>query len=159
MKKGIVGLIILAAVIAVVVGAQSFQHSAVEVRGDAATADPSVQATSLTSQVVVYYFHGNARCSSCYKIEQYAKEAIEQNFVDEMKTGKIVLKQINVEKGGNHHFVADYQLYTKSVVISLVKDGKQVRFKNLTKVWDLIGDRNKFYDYVRDEIKPFLGEL
>ena len=114
---------------------------------------------SMPSQVVVYYFHGNARCPSCYKLEQYAKETLEQNFAAEMKDGKIVFKRINVEQSGNDHFVYDYQLYTKSVVISLVKDGKQIRFKNLEKVWDLLKDQNKYHDYVRDEIKPFLGEL
>ena len=39
---------------------------------------------SFPSQVVVYYFHGNARCQSCYKLEQYAKEALEKNFSDEL---------------------------------------------------------------------------
>lgn len=114
---------------------------------------------SMPSQLVVYYFHGNARCSSCYKLEQFAKETLEQNFADELKSGKIVFKIVNIDKAGNDHFVADYQLYSKSVVLSLVKDGKQVRYKNLEKVWDLLGDQNKYHAYVRDEIKLFLGEL
>jgi hypothetical protein len=114
---------------------------------------------SLPSQVVVYYFHGNARCPSCYKLEQFAKEALEQNFTDELKSGRIAFKIVNIDKAGNDHFVADYQLYTKSVVLSLVKDGKQVRYKNLERVWDLLRDQNQYHAYVRDEIKPFLGEL
>jgi len=114
---------------------------------------------SMPSQLVVYYFHGNARCPSCYKLEQYAKEALEQNFANELKSGKIVFKIVNIDQAGNDHFVADYQLYTKSVVLSLVKDGKQVRYKNLEKVWDLLRDQNQYHAYVRDEIKPFLGEM
>ena len=114
---------------------------------------------SMPSQLVVYYFHSNARCPSCYKLEQYAKEAIEQNFTNELKSGKLVFKIVNIDKAGNDHFVADYQLYTKSVVLSLVKDGKQVRYKNLEKVWDLLRDQNQYRAYVRDEIKLFLGEL
>ena len=114
---------------------------------------------SMPSQLVVYYFHGNARCSSCYKLEQYAKESIEQNFADELKSGKIVFEIVNVDKPENDHFVADYQLYTKSVVLSLVKDGKQVKYKNLERVWNLLKDQNKYHEYIRDEIKPFLGEL
>ena len=114
---------------------------------------------ALPSQVVVYYFRGNARCPSCYKLEQYAKEALEQNFADELKSGKFVFKIVNIDKAGNDHFVADYQLYTKSVVLSLVMNGKQVRYKNLEKVWDLLRDQDQYHAYVRDEIKPFLGEL
>ena len=125
----------------------------------AGPAQVAVAPMSMPSQLVVYYFHGNARCASCYKLEQYAKEALEQNFADELKSGKIVFKIVNIDKSGNDHFVADYQLYTKSVVLSLVKDGKQVRYKNLEKVWDLLRDQNQYHAYVRDEIEPFLGEL
>lgn len=125
----------------------------------AEAAESAQPAMSLSSQVVVYYFHGNARCPSCYKLEQYAKEALEQNFANELKDGRMVFKVVNLDQAGNDHFVADYQLYTKSVVLSLVKNGKQVRYKNLEKVWDLLRDQNQYHAYVRDEIKPFLGEL
>jgi hypothetical protein len=114
---------------------------------------------SMPSQLVVYYFHGNARCPSCYKLEQYAKEALELSFANELKDGRMVFKVVNLDQAGNDHFVTDYQLYTKSVVLSLVKNGKQVRYKNLEKVWDLLRDQNQYHAYVRDEIKPFLGQL
>ncbi len=125
----------------------------------AEAAENAQPAMSLPSQLVVYYFHGNARCPSCYKLEQYAKEALEQNFANELKDGRVVFKVVNLDQAGNDHFVADYQLYTKSVVLSLVKNGKQVKYKNLEKVWDLLRDQNQYHAYVRDEIKPFLGEL
>lgn len=117
------------------------------------------QQMAMPSQLVVYYFHGNARCPSCYKLEQYAKESVEQNFAEEIKAGKIVFKKINIDQPQNKHFVHAYQLYTKSVVIALVKEGKQVRYKNLEKVWSLLKDANQYHNYVRDEIRPFLGEL
>jgi thiol-disulfide isomerase/thioredoxin len=122
-------------------------------------AETGLPPMSLPSQLVVYYFHGNARCPSCYKLEQYAKEAVEQNFANELKDGRMQFKVVNIDQPANSHFVNDYQLYTKSVVLSLVKDGKQVRYKNLEKVWDLLRDQNQYHAYVRDEIKPFLGEL
>ncbi|MEI7998312.1 MAG: nitrophenyl compound nitroreductase subunit ArsF family protein [Candidatus Omnitrophota bacterium] len=123
------------------------------------TAQGLVEPMPMQSQLVVYYFHGNARCPSCYKLEQYAKEALEQNFADELKSGKIVFKIVNIDKSVNDHFVTDYQLYTKSIVLSLVKDGKQVRYKNLDKVWDYLRDQKLYHAYVRDEVKPFIGEL
>jgi len=111
------------------------------------------------SNVVAYYFHGNFRCSNCLRIEQYSKEAIEQNFKAELNSGKLVFKVINIETKGNEHFIQDYQLYTKSLVISLVKDGKEVKFDNLTKVWEFLWNRQKFYDYVNEEITKYLKEL
>lgn len=106
--------------------------------------------------VCAYYFHSNFRCATCYKIEQYSKEAIENNFKDELASGKLVFKTINIEEKGNEHFVHDYQLFTKSLVLSLVQDGKEVRFKNLTKVWELIGNKQNFFDYVKAEIEDYL---
>lgn len=111
------------------------------------------------NQVVTYYFHGTFRCSSCLKIEQYSREAIEKYFGNELKSGKLVFKVINVEDKGNEHFVNDYQLYTKSLVLSLVKDGKEIKSENLAKVWEYFGSKDKFYEYVKGNVESYLGEL
>jgi len=109
--------------------------------------------------VIAYYFHGTFRCPTCHKLEQYSKEAIEANFKNELTSGKIVFKTVNVDEKANEHFVNDYQLYTKSLVISLVRGGKEEKFKNLTKIWEYVGNKQRFYDYVWDEIAAFLKEL
>ena len=111
------------------------------------------------NQVIAYYFHGTFRCSSCLKIEQYSKEAIEKYFGNELKSGKLVFKVINVEEKGNEHYINDYQLYTKSLVLSLVKDGKEIKSGNLKKVWEYLGNREKFYEYVKSNVDSYLGEL
>ncbi len=123
-------------------------------------ADPvgDVKAPS-ANHVDVYYFHGNFRCVSCHKIEQYTKEALEEFFGKELRSGNLVYKVVNVEQGDNAHFTEDYQLYTRSVVVSLVKDGKEVKYKNLEKVWQYLMDRQRFYSYIEEEISSFLHEL
>jgi len=110
------------------------------------------------TKVIAYYFHGNFRCPTCHKLEQYSKEAIEANFKDDLASGKLVFKVVNTDEKGNEHFVNDYQLYTKSLVISLVKNGKEIKSKNLSKIWDYVNDKQKFYNYVTDEIKNLLKE-
>ena len=115
--------------------------------------------TPENSYVVAYYFHGNFRCYSCRIIEQYSKEAVEYFFKEKLKSGKLIFKAINTEEPGNRRFIGDYQLYTKSLVISLIEDGKEVKYKNLTKVWEYLGNKQKFYDYVKDEINNYLDEL
>ena len=107
-------------------------------------------------KVYAYYFHGSMRCPTCYKLEQYSKEAIDGNFKSELASGKLEFKVINIEEKGNVHFVNDYQLYTKALVLSLVKDGRQVKSKNLNKIWELVGNKNKFIDYVSMELADFL---
>jgi len=108
--------------------------------------------------VTAYYFHGTFRCPTCHKLEQYAKEAIESNFKDALSSGMLTFKVVNVEDKGNEHYMADYQLYTKSVVLSLSKNGKEVRSKNLDKIWEYVGNKDRYEKYVRDEVAAFLKE-
>lgn len=110
----------------------------------------------LAEKVVVYYFHTTARCVSCHKIEQYTKETLESSFSDAMTSGKIDFQMLNTEDPENRHFVQDYQLYTKSVVLSKVKDGKEIEFKNLDKIWNLLGNKEKFSEYIKLETQDFL---
>jgi len=110
------------------------------------------------SQVIAYYFHGSFRCPTCYNLEQYAKEAIEDNFQDELDKGVLVFKAVSVEEKGNEHFVNDYQLYTKALVLSLVKDGKEIKHKNLTKIWEYVRNKEKYINYLKSEIDAFLKE-
>ncbi len=109
-----------------------------------------------SSKVIAYYFHGTFRCPTCHKLEQYAKEVIETDFKDALASGRLEFKVVDVEDKGNEHFVNDYQLFTKSLVLSLVKDGKEIRSKNLDKIWEYVGNKQKYFDYVKSEIAGFL---
>lgn len=109
--------------------------------------------------VAVYYFHGNFRCMNCRNIEKYTKEAVEKYFQKELAAGKVVFKVINTETKGNEHYINDYQLYTKSVVLSLVKNGKEVKFDNLAKVWEHLRNREAFHQYIKGETEIYLKEL
>ena len=110
-------------------------------------------------KVIVYYFHGNFRCYSCRFIEKNTELTLKKYFDDALKSGQLVFKAVNVDKKENKHFIKDYQLYTKSVVLSLVRDGKEMKFKNLEKVWQLLRNEDKFYKYIREETQGFLDEL
>lgn len=109
-------------------------------------------------KVIAYYFHGNARCYTCHTMEQYSKEAIEANFKDAISSGKLEFKSVNIDESGNEHFAQDYQLYTKSLILSLVKAGKEMKWKNLDKIWEHVRDKQKFCDYVTEEVNDFLEE-
>jgi hypothetical protein len=111
-----------------------------------------------TERVVVYYFHGNARCVSCRNIEKYTKEALEKYFFDKITSGRIDYQVINVEEEGNGHYTKDYKLYTKSVVFSKVKNGKEIAYKNLEQVWQYLRNKEKFCEYIKDEAEKFIGQ-
>jgi hypothetical protein len=108
-------------------------------------------------KVVVYYFHGNTRCLTCRKIESIAKSAIEGGFAAELITGQIEFRAVNIEEPKNEHYVQDFQLATRSVVLSRIRNDKQDAWKNLDRVWTLVRDPEAFQRYVVDETKQLLG--
>lgn len=112
--------------------------------------------TNVSRKYVAYYFHGDFRCDNCKKIEQYSREAIEKYFADQLKTGELVFKVINMDRPENKHFINDYQLYTRSLVIAEFKGDTQLKWKNLTGVWNYLDDPEGFCDYVRTEIQAYL---
>jgi len=118
-------------------------------------------ATGIASEakVITYYFHGNSRCPTCHKLEEYSKDAIDTNFKDEIAKGVLEFQVINVDEKRNEHFVDKYQLYTKSLVVSKMKNGEEVDHKNLDKIWEYVRDKERFYDYVTSEIKAFLKDM
>ena len=110
------------------------------------------------AHVIAYYFHGTMRCSTCHKLEQYSKEAIETNFKDALTSGKLEFRAVNLDDKGNEHYANDYQLYTKSLILSLVKDGKQIKWINLDKIWEYVGNKQRFIDYVKSGVADLLKE-
>jgi hypothetical protein len=74
-----------------------------------------------------------------------------------MKEGKVVWRLVNLDEPANKHYIDDYQLYSKAVIVSEIRDGEEVRWKNLMKVWQLTGDKGAFEKYIRDEVRAYLG--
>jgi hypothetical protein len=109
-----------------------------------------------SSKVIVYYFHGNKRCANCIKIENYSREAVEIGFADALKKGDIIWKVVNTDEPENEHFVKDYQLSTKSVVLVRMRDGHQEQWKNLQEVWNHLNDKEGFIKYVQAEVQKYI---
>ncbi len=118
---------------------------------DKATAEPD-------DRIIVYYFHGDVRCETCHKLEIYAKETLDTYFANELAAGKIVLQVVNVEQPQNEHFIGDYELVTKSVVLSKVQQGKELAWENLNQIWQEVGNKQGYFDYVRDSISKFMED-
>ncbi len=109
-------------------------------------------------KIIAYYFHGTRRCVTCKKIEAYSQEAIESTFKKELESGRLEFSAVNFDEEENKHFIKDYELYTKSLVICDYNKGKQVRWKNLEKVWQHVRNKEDFFKYVQDEISAYINE-
>jgi len=109
-------------------------------------------------QVIAYYFHTNTRCSTCKKIEEYSREAIEQGFPNELKSGVLEMRLVNYEQPENRRFIRDYKLVSKSLVLVKLANGKQTEWTNLRLVWQLTGRKGAFLNYVRKEVRNYLSK-
>jgi len=161
MKSGTILLGLAGFGVAVVAGALALgPPKAKPATGAAATpaaAEPATVAPSATptpsGQTLVYYFHGSYRCATCRRIEAYAHEAVTSAFASDLESRKLEWQAVNVDEPGNRHFIGDFGLYTRSLVLVDVKDAK--RFKVLERVWELVHDEPAFRRYVEQEIRAF----
>ncbi|MBN1510965.1 MAG: hypothetical protein JXB13_03040 [Phycisphaerae bacterium] len=115
------------------------------------TAPPTME-----SRVIAYYFHGHRRCATCLAIESQAREALDEAFPEALQSGKLEWRVINVDEPAHGHFVREYGLTSGAVVLSAVRDGRQVSWKRLDRVWDLVRDELKFKAYVEGEAAVLL---
>lgn len=110
-----------------------------------------------SNQIVIYYLHMNRRCMTCEKLEAYSKEAIDSGFAEQLKDSSIVFRAKNFEQEGNEHFAKDYKLFSQSLILSRQQDGKEIEWKNLDKIWELVGDKDQYITYVQTEVKNFIN--
>ena len=120
--------------------------------------ETQVKGKKQKASVVIYYLHATARCSNCFKIETYSKQAVEKYFAKELASNRVVYKTINFDDGVNRHFIEDYKLTTKSLVVTLVKNNREVKYKVLQGVWNYLNDEAAFHEYVKNEVNSYLKE-
>ncbi|MBN2693835.1 hypothetical protein JXR93_04150 [bacterium] len=114
---------------------------------------------NLKNYVKVYYFHTTGRCYSCKRIEELTKNTLETKFKKEIESKKVVFHEINTDLPENKHYLTDFKLYSKSVVVEKISDEKSENWKNLDKVWSLLKNDEQFQQYIFEEIDSFLKTL
>lgn len=128
-----------------------------------ATAAESLAATpgspeTFQDGVLVYLFHGNVRCPTCLKIEATTKEVLETRFADALRSGKVIVKELNYEEPANKDYIQKYQLIAPTVVMVKIEKGQETHFENLMDVWQLVGEKEKFYQFIESNLQKLLDE-
>jgi hypothetical protein len=109
-------------------------------------------------KLVAYYFHRTKRCRTCLAIEANGREALEEAFPEALKAGTLVWRAVNVEEPGNQHYIERYALTSGGLVlVNPQADGAQA-WRNLEKVWELVGDALRFKAYVEAEAAVMMEE-
>lgn len=120
-------------------------------------ADPASEMFPATARLVVYYFDQGKDCTTCQQIPAYTEAVLNAHFADALRDETLVWRSVDTDLPRNEHFLSEYKLYTKSIVLVTLDHGTPVEWKNLDKVWDLIYDRKAFEQYLQKEITEALG--
>ena len=106
--------------------------------------------------VEVVYFHRSQRCSSCLRAEDSIRRTIETYFRDELASGKLVFKVLNVQDEVNAATVEKYGAAGSSLYINEIKDGSD-NIEEVTDIWFLLNNDKAFIKAVKSEIEKHLG--
>lgn len=117
----------------------------------AGTAATTTAPPAAASRLVAFYFHGTKRCTSCNSIERLTREALKP----ETDAGKVDIRSVNVDEAPNAHYVEDFQLTMRTVVLAEEAGGKVVRWKRLDECWDRFADQPDYLAYIQRSLAVF----
>ncbi len=83
-------------------------------------------------RVVIYDFHSEHRCVTCIAIEKAVKDVIHKHFEKQFEEGTIEFELLNCESDENKDLVEKYGAFGTTLIVSMVKDGKEIESDDLT---------------------------
>ena len=66
---------------------------------------------------------------------------------------------VNVQLPEKQHFIKDYQIFTKSLVLVRFDKGRQAEYRVLNDTSELVGDKPAMQGYVEREVRDYLKRL
>lgn len=125
---------------------------------DASGSEP-VAVIPRCERVVLYYFHGTARCDNCLKFEAYTDSTLLAAFEPELSEGVLEWRVINLDDEGNEGFIDRYVLEEVTLLSSVVIGCEEHSWRPLDAIWRLVDDREAFAEYVAAEVMADLGAI
>ena len=127
--------------------------------GSPAPEVPSASETSAVSadRVEVVYFHREQRCAGCRYAEAGTRFTVETYFKDEMASGELEFKVVELSNEANTAIVKKYGAYTSSLFINGIKDGVD-HIEEVDKIWFLLGKDAEFVSLVKANIDKYLDK-
>lgn len=123
-----------------------------------ASSDPTIavtpmglEATLADSRFTAVYFHAPHRCPTCRKIESFSHAALKS----EIDSGKVAWQIADYTTNANASLVDQFKVFTSTVVLVEVQDGKVVRWKNLEEVWNHTTDQADFTAFINQAWSEF----
>jgi hypothetical protein len=152
-SKNIIRIVLLG-VVAIAVGSWAMKEF-----GPAKVAVTQDQPTTVVKRpdgVTVINFHGKQRCRTCIRIGELAKKTVTEDLAAAGQADKLHWEHLNYDEPANAHFVKEYELVSSTVVATLWKDGREITWRRLDDVWDLVGDEAAFRAYIASNVNELL---
>ena len=105
-------------------------------------------------QVLVYYMYPAIRCVTCNKIEKAAHDIVHEDYAQAVKAGRLKWHEVNISE--DDKLAGRYNVASSMVVIVRLKDGLEVGFERLEKVWPLAEKPAELTAYIRKAIRSAL---
>lgn len=152
MKKYIIIIIVLAVVVSGFILFNNYGQKKEQANTNYSVIDIKL---AKVDKIEVFLFHATQRCVSCINIGKFAKQTIDNNFSQELNSGKIVFKEINIDLPENYQLAEKFQASGSSLFVNTIRDGKDYIEQDL-KVWRLVGDEGEFESYFKEKIVNIL---
>lgn len=158
-RSGVCGLLVVSILSGAILSGCSSPVEPTPTQQTPAQATPtSLPNQGQDDQVKVVYFHRANRCHSCTTIEQAARNAIETDFADQLRTGELAFQVLNVEDRANSATVERYGAHTSSLFINTVQDGRD-HIEEVTDAWLVVNDSEALASLIKSEIQEHLESI
>jgi len=106
----------------------------------------------VANKIDVYYFHFTRRCMTCNNVEKVSKEAVEQQFPEQVKAGEITFQSVNLDEKEGEAIGATLKVEGQALLI--VSGDKRI---DLTNKGFMYASNNP--DKLKEEIKQAIDDL
>jgi hypothetical protein len=153
LKKALAGVLVCFALVSIgyAIGKEVTLH---RLAGRGGTGEPT-RAPASGDKVLVYYLHRTLRCVTCNAIEKAAHETVRRDFAEHLRTGRVEWQTVNMDD--DETLGERYDVASSTVVLVHLREGKELAYERLDRLWELADKPAELRSYVAQRIRAFLG--
>ena len=119
---------------------------------------PAAAASTMDQPVTVYYLYRTVRCETCLFIETLADATLRAEFPDEMSSGALVWRPLDMQLPGNGRVVEEFGLRASDLVVARRSAGGKQSWEAIPALWELAADPERLSQNLKDVVVRFLGK-
>lgn len=127
--------------------------------GQESTGSQATAPEARANQVEVIDFHSTHRCKTCVKIERHTETLLKAAFPEEMASGKITFKTVNIDKPENAAMAERFQAGGTALYLNVVHDGQEKHVDLTDMAFMKAFDEQAFHASLKAEIEAQLKPL